>query len=97
MISLKKAALIAATTALFASSSAFANDTYICKHGNQERQIQIAYASDAASVPCEVTYNKGEGAVSLWQAQNLVGYCEEKAMAFVDKQRAWGWTCDKQL
>ena len=96
MISLKKVALIAATTALFASSSAFANDTYMCKHGNQERLINIVYASPDAAVPCEVTYDKGEGAVSLWQAGNLVGYCEEKAMAFVDKQRAWGWTCDKQ-
>ncbi|MDX8387860.1 MAG: hypothetical protein R8M46_04905 [Ghiorsea sp.] len=96
MISLKKAAIIAATTALFASSSAFANETYMCKHGNQERVISVVYASPDAVVPCNVTYDKGVGAVSLWQAENLVGYCEEKAMAFVEKQRGWGWDCNKQ-
>lgn len=93
MISLKKATLFAALTTLFISSTALANETYTCVHGNQQRVISVVYANEGASVPCEVTYDKGMGAVSLWQAENLVGYCEEKAAAFVEKQRGWGWTC----
>lgn len=96
MISLKNTTLLAALMTLFMSSAAFAGDTYTCKHGAQERVISVVYTNEGATVPCEVTYNKGEGAASLWQAQNLEGYCEEKAAAFVEKQRGWGWDCTKQ-
>ncbi len=95
MISLKKVTLFAAVVALFASSSLLA-ETYVCKHGDQERTIAIVYANADSAAPCEVTYDKGEGAESLWQAQNDVSYCEEKAAAFVEKQRGWGWDCNKQ-
>ena len=96
MISLKKAAMFTAFTALFASSPLFANETYICKHGNQERTISIVYANADSAAPCEVTYDKGAGTESLWQAKNDVSYCEEKAAEFVEKQRGWGWDCNKQ-
>jgi len=96
MISYKKAAVFAAAVTFFASSAATANETYICKHDTQIRQIQVVYASDSAKVPCEVTYDKGQGAVSKWQAQNQEGYCEEKAAEFVEKQKGWGWECAKQ-
>ncbi len=96
MITWKKAAVAAAMTTLFAASPLLANETYSCKHGNQERLINLVYANEGATVPCEVTYDKGEGLTSLWQAQNKEGYCEEKMAAFVEKQRGWGWTCEKQ-
>jgi len=96
MISMKKAAVIAAVTTFFVTSAAYANETYICKHDTQVRQIQVVYESASAKVPCEVTYDKGQGATSLWQAQNQEGYCEEQAAAFVEKQRGWGWDCAQQ-
>jgi len=96
MISMKKAALAAACTTLFMASPLLANETYICKHGNQERQISVVYTNEGSPTPCEVTYTKDTGTQSLWRAENLAGYCEEKAAAFVEKQRSWGWACDKQ-
>ncbi|MDX8382209.1 MAG: hypothetical protein R8M14_08890 [Ghiorsea sp.] len=95
MISMKKT--IAATvcaTALMASS-AWA-DTYVCKHGNQERIISVVYQNEGQPVPCKVAYTKDSGVETPWSAENLAGYCEEKAAAFVGKQRAWGWTCEQQ-
>ncbi|MDX8385884.1 MAG: hypothetical protein R8M11_05120 [Gallionella sp.] len=96
MIPLKKATMFAALTTLFASSPLLANETYVCKHGNQERTIKVVYANADSSVPCAVTYDKGTGTESLWQAQNSPGYCSEKAAEFVEKQRVWGWDCNKQ-
>ncbi len=96
MISIKKAAVAAACTTVLMASSAIANETYICKHGNQERTISIVYETEGQAVPCKVIYTKDTGTETPWNAENLAGYCEEKAAAFVEKQRAWGWTCDKQ-
>jgi hypothetical protein len=93
----KKAALLTAISALFASSPLFANETYVCTNGGQERQIHILYTNEGSSVPCEVTYEKSIGTTSLWRAENQAGYCEDMAMAFVEKQRGWGWECNKQM
>jgi len=96
MISIKKASIAAACVTMFMASPLLANEVYICKHDTQIRQITVTYATAGQSVPCEVTYIKETGTESLWEAQNLAGYCEEKAAAFVEKQRAWGWECAKQ-
>jgi len=29
----------------------------------------------------------------LWRASSEVGYCEQKAAEFAEKQRGWGWQC----
>ncbi len=81
---------------LFAASPLWANQVYSCKHDNQERIISVVYANEGSPVPCEVTYTKMSGTQSLWRAENQVGYCEEKAEAFVEKQRSWGWECARQ-
>ena len=74
--------------------NAFADETYTCTHGKQERIISVVYQDQAAKVPCEVQYQKNGGeTATLWNAQNEVGYCEQKAEAFVEKQRGWGWDC----
>jgi len=75
------------------AGNAVADETYICTHGDQERIITIVYQDQAAKVPCEVQYQKGEVTETLWNAQNQVGYCEEKVKAFLEKQRGWGWDC----
>lgn len=97
MISIRKVTPFAVLAALFISSAALADEAYVCKQGNQERVINIVYANAGATVPCEVTYTKEDGTTqSLWQAQNVAGYCEDNAAAFVEKQRGWGWDCSKQ-
>jgi len=97
MITIKKVTLLVAISTLCISASVFANEAYICKSGDQERRIAISYANEGSTVPCEVTYTKETGDTeSLWQAQNAAGYCEEKAEAFIEKLRGWGWECNKQ-
>ena len=77
-------------------STAHANEEYICTHGNSERLISVVYLSEQAKLPCEVQYTKNGETQILWNAMNQQGYCEEKAQAFVEKQRGWGWQCTLQ-
>ena len=76
------------------AGTAVADETYICTHDTQERIITIVYQDHEAKVPCEVQYQKEGVTKTLWSAQGQVGYCEEKAQAFVEKQRGWGWNCE---
>ncbi len=70
---------------------------YTCTLQGLTRRVEIAYATDGAGIPCDVNYYKDSeapGAVStLWSAQNLQGYCEQKAAEFVEKLQSWGWDC----
>ncbi len=87
-----------ATVCLFSSlcllaNPAFADVTYRCTYGQQERTISVVYQDQETKVPCEVRYQKDGATEILWSAQNEAGYCEEKAGAFAEKQRGWGWIC----
>jgi hypothetical protein len=87
------------TLCLFAALSmiattAAADETYTCTYGLNERIISVVYQDQEAKVPCEVRYQKDGVTETLWSAQDEVGYCEEKAKAFVEKQRGWGWNCE---
>jgi len=77
------------------AGNAVADETYTCTQGDQERIITIVYQDQAAKVPCEVKYQKGDVTETLWSAQSQAGYCEEKVEAFLEKQRGWGWDCAK--
>ena len=79
------------------SNVSFAGVEYVCTDGNAERIISVYYENEEAQVPCEVQYDKGEGAETLWRAQSQVGYCESKVDDFVEKQESWGWSCEKAL
>ena len=87
-----KALTILALASVSMTTMAADNIKTVCSHGDQVRIIEVVY-TEGSEVPCEVHYTKAEGTEVLWSAQNLVGYCEEKAVAFADKQRGWGWTC----
>ena len=75
------------------SVQAIENQKTVCSHGNQTRVIEVVYTTEA-EIPCEVRYSKEEGITTPWSANNLAGYCEKKAAAFVDQQEAWGWACE---
>ncbi|WP_051326824.1 MULTISPECIES: hypothetical protein [Aliagarivorans] len=80
-----------------ASGVAQASDqVYMCKHGSAERIISVVYHGENQGLPCEVTYQKDGSFETLWRAQNTEGYCEEKAIDFVQKQIGWGWDCEAQ-
>lgn len=82
------------TTLVLLANTALADESYTCTNGSDERVISIVYPDPEAKVPCEVRYRKQGVTETLWSAQQEVGYCEEKAKAFVEKQRAWGWNCE---
>ena len=82
------------TALLLFCAAASANERFVCTHGDQQRVIEIVYMGDGP-VPCEVRYDKGDGAQVLWSAQNSEGYCESHAKAFVEKQEGWGWSCSQ--
>ncbi|MEM7099563.1 MAG: hypothetical protein AAF541_14960 [Pseudomonadota bacterium] len=82
-------------TALFVlPCSAFANT---CNQGDLIRQVTVVYADPGQPVPCEVLYEKPmEGqSMTLWRAQNEVGYCEARAAEFLSKLESLGWQCDR--
>ena len=72
-----------------------AGEKYVCNNGDAKRVISVMYESALEPVPCEVQYDKGDGAQTLWSAQAEAGYCEAKASEFVAKQESWGWSCEK--
>ena len=85
---------IVASLSLLATT-AIADGTYTCTNGPQERVISVVYQDQEAKALCEVKYQKDGVTETLWSAQDEVGYCEEKAKAFVEKQRSWGWSCNE--
>lgn len=89
---MKTLLISSALTLLSANTLALENITTTCNHGAQTRVIEVVYRDDS-QLPCEVQYTKETGTETLWSAQNLEGYCEEKAAAFVEKQQSWGWEC----
>ena len=91
---IKKVVFATLFSAVSATSvQAIENQKTVCSHGNQVRVIEVVYTTDS-EVPCEVHYSKEDGMTTPWSANNLAGFCERKAAAFIDKQEAWGWACE---
>ncbi len=67
----------------------------ICKQGTLTRSIYVVYSQPGHSIPCEVVYDKADSvpAMTLWRAENEIGYCEAKAESFTEKLASLGWTC----
>ena len=66
-----------------------------CTQGNLTRTVSVVYANPGQPVPCEVLYEKPseQQSMTLWRAQNEVGYCEARASEFVEKLKNLGWDC----
>ncbi len=77
---------------LFFSITAAADEEFVCAMGDLERVISVVYLSDGP-LPCEVRYDKGEGAEVLWTAEHTEGYCEKSAREFIEQQEEWGYEC----
>lgn len=91
---IKKVVFATLFSAISATSvQALENQKTVCSHGNQTRVIEVVYTTDS-EVPCEVRYSKEDGMTTPWSANNLAGFCERKAAAFIDKQETWGWACE---
>jgi len=90
---MKELITFASLALLSTSALAIDNSKFVCTHDAETRVIEVVYPQ-GSEVPCEVQYTKSTGSQTLWNAQNAIGYCEEKAMAFVEKQQSWGWNCE---
>lgn len=80
-------------SSLVIANPAIADETYFCTYGQDERVLSVVYQDQDKKVPCEVRYQKDGVTETLWDAKSEVGFCEEKAQAFVEKLRGWGWQC----
>lgn len=69
---------------------------YECRMGDSARIIAVYYDAVTKDVPCEVHYIKGGSDQLLWQARTQAGYCEAKAIEFVDQQGGKGWQCQRR-
>ncbi len=86
---------ILVTAALLMLPLGASADSWSCRHDNDVREVHIE-RTGSGPVPCQVVYKKLTEGVEdqvLWNAQNQVNYCEEKATEFVAKLEGWGWTC----
>ena len=90
----KLATLCLLFSSMMIVNPAIADETYLCTYGQEERVVSVVYQDQEKKVPCEVRYQKDDTTETLWDAKSEVGYCEEKAQEFVQKQREWGWRCD---
>ena len=84
------------TIGLGLSFNIFAQQAYICKHGELIRAIEIVYTTADKTLPCKVTYRKSTGTRTFWSTKTEIGYCESKAEEFANKKRNKGWTCTEQ-
>ena len=67
-----------------------------CKGGNLTRVIWVSYESATTGEGCKVHYSKPDENVEekvLWSAQQVPNFCQEKAKAFIEKQKGWNFTC----
>ena len=84
---------ISAFVSLLVASNVYADQTYVCTYGQQERVISIIYKDQDAKVPCDVRYTNNGETKTMWHADTHAGYCEKKAEEFYRKQIEWGWRC----
>ena len=91
----KMTILCVAISLVMIASAAVANETTLCTYGGKERVISVVYQDQNKKTPCEVQYQKDGTMQTLWSAEGEVGYCEEQAKAFIEKQRGWGWQCEE--
>jgi len=81
------------TIGLIVSCNVFAQQTYVCTRGETIRTIEVIYATEGEQVPCKVVYTKQNKSKTLWSANTQIGYCENKAQEFAQKQQGGGWIC----
>ena len=84
------------TMSLILSCNVFAQQGYLCKHGEVIRTIEVVYSTPGEQVPCKVVYTKSTGPSTFWSAKTKIGYCENKAEEFANKLQSKGFTCSVQ-
>jgi hypothetical protein len=74
----------------------------VCNNNSQRRLVTLDYLVGKYPVPCQVVYEKQtenpDHRQVLWEADQTVGYCEQKMEEFIQTLNGEGWQCsyDKQ-
>jgi hypothetical protein len=70
-----------------------------CFQGSMMRTVQITYWEERGRPLCKVMYRKPTEPLSymqvIWAGRDVGDVCEQKAVAFLDELRSWGWSCDR--
>lgn len=70
-----------------------------CAKGGLTRTVQITYWEERGRPLCRVMYLKPSERPShmhvIWAGRDVGDACEQKATAFLDLLRGWGWSCDR--
>ena len=81
--------LLLIPAAAFAAATVAAESTTTCTLNGQTRVVEVTNGEQG----CEVKYTKGEETKTLWSSAHAE-FCTEKAAAFVEKQKGWGYQCE---
>ena len=70
-----------------------------CTQGSMIRTVEITYWEERGRPLCRVMYRKPSEHPSymhfIWEGRDVGDLCEQKAAAFLDELRGWGWNCDR--
>jgi hypothetical protein len=72
-------------------------EEFQCRRGDLVRRVEVQFADSADRLPCEVIYWKDTEAPGrpqqLWNAEQEIGFCTEKAREMVARLESSGWAC----
>ena len=66
-----------------------------CTNDGLLRSVNVVYPEQGQVLPCEVRYEKPaeNQSMTLWRAENQIGFCEAQAEKFIAKLKDLGWSC----
>ena len=79
-----------------ALASEVSASSWTCQNAGVIRQVIVYYPEAPARLPCKVFYAKPEENVlprALWEGENTLNYCEQKAAEFIEGLVSSGWRC----
>ncbi len=80
-------------------SRAATEEAFTCRHGQEERRVELQSADAASRVPCQVVYwrdaRQAANGEAIWTADHDFGFCIERTRDLVQRLEEGGWSCAK--
>ncbi len=85
--------MVLSALVLLAATTAHAQTQ--CTNDGLLRSVNVVYPEQGQVLPCEVRYEKPaeNQSMTLWRAENQIGFCEAQAEKFIAKLQDLGWSC----
>jgi hypothetical protein len=71
-------------------------EQYDCRRDDILRRIEVQVSDRPSQLPCEVVYAKGGSSSVLWEADNELDFCMERARELAGRLEESGWACTMQ-